>query len=303
MPTLPRTTMLIACSAAVNPLDVLPARSPLVTRTRRLFRIPWPDRHRIAVSEPHVDISHTLRLRKMLCDSAERPNPAPTAVTLVEPVDAAFHRCTALTLPIETDMPTDTLPPRSPTVNDIRQLPAQPRPTLQRNDVSEPHEVPSHADLPDLPCNDRVASPIPSPTIVILIDPVAPTFLLRPAILIDTGSDDTPLLSVPSSPPQVNTACRVPTAPRPPWQRIDVSESQLLRSHPLRPDRKDALYASNPSPEPSMLRLMDPVAALLLLSSTLPQPRSVENPLVLLPLCPPPAVIETRVLRHRACPV
>ena len=202
-PTLPRRMMLTACSPTVNPSDLLPVRSPLVTIIWRLFVAPWTDWHRTDVSESHADVSHAVLPFTIRSEKAVRPTPSPDIVTLIEPVAAVLDRHKALLLPTTVDRPSETLPTRRPNDSDVRRLPVAPWLTSHRTAVSETHVVRSQTVLPDLSSSDCAVSPNATPSTVTLVDPVDTTLLLRPTTLIRTISDDTTLLKVPNRSPAV----------------------------------------------------------------------------------------------------
>ncbi len=81
-----------------------------------------------------------------------------------------------------------------------------------------------------------------------------------------------------------------------------MSESQLVRSHPLPPTRTAPQYATTPNPDPRRLTLIDPLVALLLLISPLSLCRSLESAVDLLPPCRTPAVTEIRALPNDVWP-
>ena len=67
--------------------------------------------------------------------------------------------------------------PRVPAVSDSRQLPVTPLLDPQTNDVSDTHAVCSHDDEPSLTPSVNADSPTPAPHMVMLVDPVALTFV------------------------------------------------------------------------------------------------------------------------------
>ena len=156
---------------------------------------------------------------------------------LTEPVDAVLTRRITLTTPDPIENAADILAARCPTDSVILRLPSTLCPRWQLNDVSELHAVRSHAVLPALNCSECVASPNPAPSTVTLADPVDPRLLMRKIPLIHALSVDSPPLTLPTRTPLLTVTRLLPDTPCPPWHCTEVSESQLLLSHALRPSR------------------------------------------------------------------
>jgi hypothetical protein len=102
---------------------------------------------------------------------------------------------------------------------------------------------------PSLPLAVYATTPMPDPCTVIDADPESAWFNRR-ILLKDTVSADHPWLVVPPRPPTVITTRRVPTAPCPIRHRTDVSDSQLVPSHPVGPWRVLTVRRVRPMPAP-----------------------------------------------------
>ena len=85
------------------------------------------------------------------------------------------------------------------------------------------------------------------------------------------------------------------------WQRTDVSDSHVDRSHRVCPPAPCAVYVARPIPAPCTVTLADPVAALLALRMTLSMPTSKDNTALTLPYLTP-ALIPTCRLPITPCP-
>ena len=85
------------------------------------------------------------------------------------------------------------------------------------------------------------------------------------------------------------------------WQRTDVSDSHVDRSHRVCPAAPCAVCIARPMLAPCAVTLADPVAALLALRITLSMPTSKDNTALTLPYLAP-ALIPTCRLPIAPCP-
>ena len=115
-------------------------------------------------------------------------------------------------------------------MTDTRWLPVVLCPSWHRTDVSDCQVVRSHVVIPDLIDKECDASPRLAPCIVILVDPVEAPFLLR-ATLTPSLSIEKPSDALPTTRATLSSVLRLPKTPCPDWQRIDVSDSHVVRSH------------------------------------------------------------------------
>ena len=67
---------------------------------------------------------------------------------------------------------------------------------------------------------------------------------------------------LPARRPAVSIARWLPASPRPVWQRTDVSDSHVDRSHAVRESLAADVYVASPMLPPCMVTLAEPVAAL-----------------------------------------
>jgi hypothetical protein len=94
----------------------------------------------------------------------------------------------------------------------------------------------------------------------------------------------------------------LPITPCELWQRTDVSDSHVDRSHRVCPTPPYAVYVARPMLAPCTVTLVDPVAALLALRMTLSMPTSNDSPALTLPYLTP-ALIPTCRLPITPCPI
>ena len=233
------------------------------------------------------------------------PNPEPSIVTLTDPVAAALALSTWLTWPVAADSANDALPTRLPEDTDIRRLPPDICPACPRTEVSDSHVVCSPREPPILTWTEKDLKPSPQPPIVTLVDPVAAQFALA-VVLTQATSCEKLRDALPPCTPIVNRAARLLPTPASIWHRSDVSESHDVLSHPLRPSLADAVQATEPSLDPSTVKLLEPVAATLLRQVMLAVATSLEKPAERLDSLPPTLTATRRVAvpaapsRHRS---
>ena len=103
-------------------------------------------------------------------------------------------------------------------------VPLTPPPTRHLVDVSDSHSVASHPVCPSLTPPVYVASPMPPPCTVTLVDPVAPLFPLRITLMLPT-SVEYASVRLPDRSPTVTDTLRVPLAPPPTRHLVDVRNS------------------------------------------------------------------------------
>ena len=115
-----------------------------------------------------------------------------------------------------------------------------------------------------------------------LADPVAARFVCLATLSIATSTENDSV-TLPSRCPEVTETRDVPSTIWLVWHRVDVSDSQLVRSHAVWPILNDDVYVAEPMLAPCTVTLTDPVAALLVLLATLSMATSAEIPSVTLP--------------------
>lgn len=127
--------------------------------------------------------------------------------------------------------------------------------------MSETHLDCSQPLCPALDDKEKDLDPKALPITLTLTDPLPRLLVVRNA-LIRPEAIDTPLLMLPALSPTLATLLRLPPRPWLVRQRADVSDSQLVRSQPVKPITILALTSPlAPSPAPCTVRLTDPVAA------------------------------------------
>ena len=143
-----------------------------------------------------------------------------------------------------------TDPATPPDVIATRTVPPYPPATWHTTDVSDTHELLSHAE-------DMTRAPAlypdmlrPDPRTVIDWLPVPPTFTPTVPQTADE-LNDTPSVTLPADAPTVTAVLNVPDTPLVTRHATDVSDTHPLASHPVIPDRPPALYPAVPSPLPT----------------------------------------------------
>ena len=275
--------------------DTLPTSNPAVICTRRLPPAPAPATPRTELSDSHVVASHPVLPSRTPAVLDHSPRLAPTIVTLLDPVTAAFPRFIALIPPDCTEYTTLALHARLPTLTTVCRLPTPtaPAPKL-RTDVSDSHVVRSDALDPCLSISVYDAAPSPDPCTVALDDPVAAPFL-RPAALSSQPPTENPLLPLHTRSPTVAAVLRLPAPPCPALHRVDVSDSHNVPSHADAPTRSHPLYPAAPTLAPRKVKSADPVPAMFVRPNELADPTANDKPPVKLPPSAP-AVTTTRSL-------
>ena len=155
-------------------------------------------------------------------------------------------------------------------------------PSWHRTDVSDCQVVRSHVVIPDLIDEECNARPRLAPCIVTLDDPVEAPFLLR-ATLTTSPAIEKPSVALLTICPIVISVFRLLKTPCPDWQRIDVSDSHVVRSHAVCDNRRAAEYVARPRFRPTTVMLADPVAARFDRSTALIDPIFAESPAEELP--------------------
>lgn len=199
-----------------------------------------------------------------------------------------------------TESANDLLPTRTPEDTDIGRLPPVICPACPRIEVSDSHDVRSPRDPPTPSCAEYDPNPSPPPPIVTLVDPVAATFALA-VVLTHATSCEKLRDALPPCTPIVNRAARLLPTPPPIWHRNDVYESHDVLSHALRPSLADVVKATEPRPDPSTVKLLDPVAAMLLRPIMLTDVTSLEKPDDRLDSLPP-TLTATRLVARPVAP-
>ncbi len=179
-----------------------------------------------------------------------------------------------------------TLPNRPPTVIHARTLRITPSTAWHATAVSDVHHVLSAAVAPTRTAALCPESPIPLPRTVRTDEPVAALFV-PPNTLIPIRFEEKPPLLLPTCLPTLAIIRILAPTRCPSMHRNDVSDSQLVRSHPVCPVRDPAVYPASPKPRPDKVTLDDPVAAELPTFTALTCIPSLENWPVALPAdCP-----------------
>ena len=274
-------TLAIDASIEYEPVT-LPMRTPNVCDINRVPLIEPLVRHRIDVSDFHVVLSHAVW--PIASDEVylAKPMLAPCTVTLVDPVEARFDRRVTLSIAASTESTSVKLPRRCPVVTETRKVPFTIWLAWHRVDVSDSHVVRSHAVWPIHIDDVYVVEPILAPCTVTLADPVAGRFVCL-AALSEAKSTENTLVRLPTSNPVVNDVRKVPCTIWLAWHRIDVSDSQLVRSHPVENNCNAPVYSASPMLAPCKVTLADPVAARFVCLATLSLAESAEYTSVKLP--------------------
>jgi hypothetical protein len=141
---------------------------------------------------------------------------------------------------------------------------------------------------------------MPAPCTVSEFDPV--TALLIPRVtLTPPESDDQTSVTLELLTPAVHVTRRVPASPCAARPITNVSEAQIVRSHPVNPNRALPVYITIPKPAPCTVAITDPVLALFTASVTLNPLTSKDQASVKLP-ARSPTVITDCLDPATACP-
>ena len=198
-----------------------------------------------------------------------------------------------------------TLPTRSPTLIASRRLPITPDPTRHSAAVSDAHLVCSHPVPPSRPKPLPSDNPSLLPCTLTRDDPVEPVFALRPTLIAPLSTDQA-MLRLPTIPPALTDARRLPMAAALIITSTLVSDSHLVPSQADAPAFDKTLCPLSPKPKPSRVTLADPVPAAFAARPPLSTALSVDKATDKLPArCP--TLDTTRMLplapeavRHRA---
>ena len=90
--------------------------------------------------------------------------------------------------------------------------------------------------------------------------PVEPLFEPQAALILTTSTEK-PHVKLPACTPLVSSTRRLPMMPPAHRHRNDVSDSQLVRSHPVAPNSDDIENVTRPMLAPCNVTLIDPDAA------------------------------------------
>jgi hypothetical protein len=85
---------------------------------------------------------------------------------------------------------------------------------------------------------------MPPPCTVTLADPVVAMFARRTKLLVPE-SNEKPWVRLPTT-CEVTDIWRLPITPSPAWLRADVSDSHVVRSHAVSPNRDPPVYVARP---------------------------------------------------------
>jgi hypothetical protein len=227
-------TTLGATTSPDTAFDALPTRDPTVKTARRLPSAPCPIVHCRHVSDTHRVCSHNVRPIRAFALLEVRPALAPDKLTVTDPVEPAFASDTRLIAAESKQCPELKLPTRPPVVSETSRLRITPCPDWHRTDESEPHDVPSQADLPNFIFTEYAPSPRLLPCKIIVVVPVDAAFPIS-WLLIATWSTEEARLKLPTLPPPVTEICLLAPTPVPFLQIKDVSDVQMLASHTVLP--------------------------------------------------------------------
>jgi hypothetical protein len=274
--------------------EELPTCSPAVIATRRLPPPPGPLKQRIDVSEIQLVASHAVWPIRISALEATIPKSEPCMDTEKWPAMIRFDPRNSSNEGMSIENSSDTEPPTCPALAERRLVPISPCPVRHRTDESDSHVVSSHPVWPKRIPPEYDPSPRFIPFTVKLDDPLVALFVLR-TTLKAPPSMEYPPLRLPGLSPTLSHTLTLATAPCPPWQRNDVSDSHVVRSHADRPNRTAPVDETSPTLAPSRVTLVDPLAPWFVRLSTLAHGTSTEKSVVLLPP-PSPTVSDTRLL-------
>ena len=261
---------------------VLPACDSTVITKRRLSPDPCPTLHLTDVSDSQLVPSHPVCPVRPSAVSRTIPIPAPCTVTDAEPVPARFTRRVQLIASTSKDHAWLTLPMPWPTVITTPRVPCDPCAALHLTDVSDPQPVASHPVQDKRALLDSRAKARPEPCTVTDAAPVNAPLPLRVRLMASMSADQA-WLKLPLRDPTVITTRRVPKAPRLTRHLTDVSDSQLVPSHPVCPVRPLAVCCSLRNPAPCTVTDAEPVPARLELRRTLTALMSADQAWLMLP--------------------
>ena len=193
----------------------------------------------------------------------------------------------------------DTVPHTCPAVTERRLVPISPCPVRHRTDESDSHVVSSHPEWPKRIPPEYEPRPRFIPFTVKLDDPLVALFVLR-TTLRALASMEYPPLRLPNLSPTLIQTLTLATVPSPPWQRNDVSDSHVVRSHADRPNRNAPVDETSPTLAPSRVTLVDPLAPWFVRLSTLAHGTSTERSVVRVPPSSP-TVSDVRLLPITPC--
>ena len=211
---------------------------------RKLRATPAPASHRTDVSDPHTVCSHTVGpiLSAPLCRHS--PSPPPCTLIRAAPVPAPLAMRTPLIDTLSTDTAADKLPARRPTLSTARTLPPAMDPSRHRADVSDVHPVCSHPVPPDRTDPVHALAPMPAPCTLTTLVPVE--IALPAATLSPPRSADTAAERLPTPLPTLNATRKLPCEPDPARHSAELSDTQPVRSHTLRPIFADTECPASP---------------------------------------------------------
>ena len=244
---LPLVTTLVSSRSPVKPRVTLETSPPTLTPTRLLPLLATASWHRIDVSDSQLDRSQAVTPTRDTAHTS--PSPTPLTVTTVDPVVAVFAlHSTLITAGLVENVL--LLLPRLTPLDKIRwRLPGALRPTRHRVDVSDSHELCSHALLPSTTTDVGDHDASPDPCTVTLADPVAAMFMRRIALKL-TAPTENPCVMLHTRRPEVTAALLVRAPPPSARHRADESDAHAVASQAVRPSTADAEYHEAPIPAP-----------------------------------------------------
>ncbi len=140
------------------------------------------------------------------------PNLPPRTVKLDEPEAALLLPRMTLNVVTSADQTCVKLPEIKPAVKDNLLLPTTTCMIWHRSEVSDPHVVRSHVELPTLITDVKLARPRLAPCTVTLVDPVEAPLGLRTTLSM-LVSAECPEVTLPSRTPAVTFTRRLPVTP------------------------------------------------------------------------------------------
>ena len=189
---------------------------------------------------------------------------APCRVTLTEPVAALLLGSAPLTTPVSSGSTAQMLPSTAPAVTDTRPFLLDPCEAEQSVEVCDAQAVASQALWPNRPDVVWTKSALLAPSTWTCsgIDPAATRFAsgARPSPTLSTVQPDETLPVIASV---VKASSLLPASPCPVLHASDESELHVVPSQAVAPARTEGLASNSPTPCPSTVTRVEPVAAAL----------------------------------------
>lgn len=213
----------------------------------------WLLRQPSEVSERHDVTSHADNDKRAPIDIPVTPYWPPITVMLSEPVPPAFNAIATLNVGAAAVNPPDIVPAPPPTVTTTFTLPPPPDPAaLHTIELSDTHIVLKQPLSPmrSAPSPESQKRPSPLPYTVMLNDPLAAA-LVPYTPLTETGENDKLSLTLPvDEEPALRSIPRLLTRDDAARHAVQVSDTHLLLSQPLRPALTPPVYDARPIAPP-----------------------------------------------------